>query len=113
MVSNSNITFPRDTIAICWEKAAALQMNRIFGVEAAGSWSTIPDLIPSDYIRESPSSSPYAGAMVFNGKTAYKDGKGKTITYRGNPAQAIEFDYEVTDGCLKETYKVVIVLTNN
>jgi hypothetical protein len=50
--------------------------------------------------------------VVFNGKAAYDNGSVlKSITYRGKSAQAIDFYYTVSDGCLAGEYKVVIVLT--
>jgi hypothetical protein len=112
-VKNSRIFFPRDTIAVCYEKAEALQMNQIFGVEAEGTWNTntTPDLMNNPaYIRQSTAPSPYAGAVVFNGKAAYGAGVLTPITYQGKPAEAIEFYYTVDAGCLQGVYKVVIVL---
>jgi hypothetical protein len=109
---NNRVFFPRDTIYVCREHAEALQINQIFGVEAEGEWSTSPDLMTSKYIHQSPASSPYAGAVVFNGKAAYDDGQLTTITYKGTPAKAITFYYDVPDGCLKKNYKVVIVISD-
>jgi hypothetical protein len=105
---------PRDTVAVCWKYAEALQINQMFGVEADGTWSTVPALT-SAYINQSPSSSPYAGALVFNGKAAYADGVLPMITYHGDAARKVEFYYTVPSGnCLGDkVYKIVIVLTPN
>jgi hypothetical protein len=105
---------PRDTVAVCWKYAEALQINQMFGVEADGTWSTVPALT-SAYINQSPSSSPYAGALVFNGKAAYADGVLPMITYHGDAARQVEFYYTVPSGnCLGDkVYKIVIVLTPN
>ncbi|MDR1339816.1 MAG: hypothetical protein LBK58_07180 [Prevotellaceae bacterium] len=112
-VRSNRVFFPSDTVSVCRKYAEALQINQIFGVEAAGTWSTVPDLMTSGYIRQSPVSSPYAGAVVFNGKAAYDDGILPTIPYYGKPAHAIEFYYTVSDGCLKKEYKTVIVITED
>jgi hypothetical protein len=111
VAANKQIFVPRDTIAVCWKYAEALQINQLFGIEAAGTWSTVPVLSPA-YIRLSPSSSPYAGALTFNGKAAYEDGVLTPLTYRGEPARQIEFYYTVPAGeCLgNRVYKVVTVL---
>jgi hypothetical protein len=107
-----NIFMPRDTVAICWLYADALQINQMFGIEAVGTWSTIPAL-SSAYLHRSPSSSPYADAVVFNGKKAYEDNILTASTYHGVAARKVEFSYTVPAGdCLGDkTYKVVIVLT--
>ncbi|MDR1898208.1 MAG: hypothetical protein LBR10_15635, partial [Prevotellaceae bacterium] len=112
-VKNNRIFFPRDTIAVCREQAEALQMNQIFGVEAAGAWSTNtnPDLMNNPaYISQSTAPSIHAGAVVFNGKAAYEAGVLMPVTYHGKPAEAIEFYYTVDTGCLQGVYKAVIVL---
>ena len=112
-VAKNKRFFTRDTIAICLEQAEALQINQIFCVEASGVWSTDPvDLMTNPtYIRQS-SSALHSGAVVFNGKAAYDDKALKPTTYRGDEsAQAIDFIYEVSDGCLAKKYRVVIVLT--
>jgi hypothetical protein len=103
---------PRDTVAVCWKYAEVLQVNQMFGIEAAGTWSTVPVLSPA-YIHQSASPSPYAGALIFNGKAAYEDGVLTAVTYHGEPARQIEFYYTVPAGdCLGDkAYRVVIVLT--
>jgi hypothetical protein len=112
VVKDKKIFAPRDTVAVCWKYAGAMQINQLFGVEAGGTWSTVP-VLTDGYIHQSPSSSPYAGALVFNGKSAYEDGILPAITYHGEPSRKIEFYYTVSaDNCLGyKEYKVVIVLT--
>jgi hypothetical protein len=114
VVKDKKIFAPRDTVAICWEHAEVMQINQLFGVEANGVWSTNP-VLTSTYLHLSPSSSPYAGALVFNGKAAYEDGILPSITYHGETARKIEFYYTVAAGnCLgNKVYKVVVVLTPN
>jgi hypothetical protein len=111
-VNEKKIFARRDTIAVCWKYANTMQINQLFGIEAAGTWSTIP-VLTSAYVNQSPSSSPYAGALVFNGKAAYEDGVLPTVTYHGIPARKIEFYYAVpASNCLGDkVYKTVIVLT--
>jgi hypothetical protein len=110
VVSNDKSLFLRDTVAVCWEQAEALQINQMFGIEAPGVWTTIPDLMTSAYIRQTP-----VGAVIFNGTAAYKYAAGAEslpiITYQNEPAKIIEFYYTVPAGCLTKKYKVVIVLT--
>ncbi|MDR2382553.1 MAG: hypothetical protein LBD76_01550 [Prevotellaceae bacterium] len=113
VVNDKKIFAPRDTVAICWKYAEALRINQLFGIEATGVWSTSPFMM--SYLYLSPSSSPYAGALIFNGKAAYEYGTLPTITYHGEAARQIEFYYTIPAGnCLgNKVYKIVIVLTPN
>ncbi|MDR1340151.1 MAG: hypothetical protein LBK58_08885 [Prevotellaceae bacterium] len=114
VATNKKIFVPRDTVAVCWKHAEALQINQMFGIEAAGTWNTAPVLSPA-LVHLSPASSPYAGALVFNGKAAYEDGVLTPVIYRGEPARQIEFYYSVPAGeCFgNRVYKIVIVLTQD
>ena len=114
VVKDKKIFAPRDTVAVCWKYAETMQINQLFGVEAAGTWNTVPTLT-SAYLSRSPSSSAYAGALVFNGKSAYEDGILPTMTYHGETVHKAEFYYTAPAGnCLGEKmYKIVIVLTPN
>jgi hypothetical protein len=115
VINNSKKTVaPRDTIAVCRDYAEAMQINQLFGIEAGGTWRTVPTLA-SKYISQSPSSSRHAGALVFNGKAAWIDGVLPAITYHDAASNAIEIYYTVPAGnCLGgKEYKVVIVLTPN
>jgi hypothetical protein len=114
VIKDKKVFAPRDTVSVCWKYAEALQMNQIFGIEATGVWTTAPTLT-SEYLRQSPNSSPYSGAVIFNGKAAYENNILPSITYHGILARKIEFYYTVpADNCFgAKTYKVVIILTPN
>jgi hypothetical protein len=102
-----------DTVAVCRDRAEAIQINQIIGIDAEdGEWRTVPELLPDTYTHLSPADSPYAGAFVFDGKK-YSDDVLPTITYHGVPAHQIEFYYSTPSGnCTgKKEYKTVIVLT--
>jgi hypothetical protein len=72
---NNKVRMPRNIITMCYEKAEAIQVNQIFGIEAGGTFSYAGDggdITP--YIIESKSPlSPYYGAVVIDGKALYKD----------------------------------------
>jgi hypothetical protein len=112
----------RDTILICYEKADAMQMNQIFGVDANGNWEYYavkpndPQHINIDaYVTKSPTSSPYAGAVVMNGKAIYNDSAIAAYPYHGiSSAKQVVFIYTPQDACLQgKSFKIVIVLTPN
>jgi hypothetical protein len=102
----------KDTVAICYINAEAVQINQLFGIEAGGTWS-----YPSTaYITESTSPT-YSGAVVMNGKGIYENDVSSIpfITYHGVKAKAVKFTYTTDiDGCLKgREYSIVVVLTED
>jgi hypothetical protein len=102
----------RDTIVVCWEKAEALQLNQIFGIDAGGYW--IYDASLNTHVYEI-FAAPYTGAKIFNGKTAYQDTGIPFGSYHVPLSKTIVFKYKAAlSGCLSgKEYTIVIVLTPN
>jgi hypothetical protein len=105
-----------DTISICYEQAEAVNINQIFGIDAAGVWEYYSDVAHDidAYVTEAPSSSDYSGAVIMNGKAIYGDSTIPYYTYRGNAnTKKMEFIYTppATGSCLSgKTYRRVIIL---
>jgi hypothetical protein len=123
VVKNNKPRFtPRDTVAVCYLQAEALQVNQLFGIESSsGTLSAEPALTTtlSAYYTQSPSSSRHSGAFVFNGKKAYEDSENNgngtplpSITYHKVTARKVKFRYTPDDSCFNgAVYEVVVVLT--
>jgi hypothetical protein len=109
---------PRDTIAICYEIAGAVQINQIFGIDAGkGTWTYFSqtDNDVDDYVTVSQSTE-YGGAVIMDGKAIYEDPTIGSYPYHSmTDAKKVEFTYTpATGSCLAgKTYKVVIILTQN
>jgi hypothetical protein len=108
-----------DTVAICCkelETSKYVQINSIFGLELGGTFDysipVNPDNTVGNNINVFPSSSKYAGALVFNAQKAYSEagsGSGYDITYRGINAKKFHFQY--TGSCITETKTIVLIVT--
>jgi hypothetical protein len=101
---------------MCYERAEAIHVNQIFGIEAGGSFTYSGDggdITP--YITESKSPlSPYYGAVVIDGKALYKD---SSIPYYDNAKKTkrITITYTPAAGsCLAgRTFTTTIILTES
>ncbi|MDR2286225.1 MAG: hypothetical protein LBE04_01925, partial [Prevotellaceae bacterium] len=106
----------KDTIAVCYKHAEAVNINQIFGIEAGGSWeyysSAQHDV--DNYVKQS-TSPVHGGAVVMNGKGIYEDTSISDTLYHGVKAKTVKFTYTPdSDSCLKnKAYSVVIVLTED
>jgi hypothetical protein len=88
-ILSNNIHWRRDTIiTVCYEKAAALQINQIFGIESGGTFSYVADdgsdITP--YIKES---STYGGAITMNGKAIYENTSARKVTITYEPGNCL------------------------
>ena len=83
-----------DTVLICFDQAAAININSIFGLELGGKWSY--DNVVSNNI-----SATSLGAIIFNGQKAYQQVKNNAaynVTYRGVTGKGFVFEYDYS-GC--------------
>jgi hypothetical protein len=116
MLRNNKMRPLKDTIAICYLYAEAVNVNQLFGLEANGAWSyfsqTAGDV--DAYVMES-TSGKFKGAVTMNGKDIYEDDDISAISYHGVNAKTVKFTYTTAaNGCLKgKSYSVVIVLTED
>jgi hypothetical protein len=100
---------PKDTVAICFEQAGAVNINQIFGIEAGGAWSY--DQVFNSYITRS-TSPEYDGAVVMNGRGIYENNVSADYTWHGMTVKKVEISYTPAAGsCLDgKTFKRVIIL---
>jgi hypothetical protein len=100
----------KDTVVVCYLHSEAVNINRLFGIEASGEWDYPPEA--DNYIKQS-TSSLYDGALVMDGKSFYESGPHST--YHGVAAKTVKFTYKTdNNSCLHgKEYDMVIVLTEN
>jgi hypothetical protein len=111
----------RDTVVVCYKFAEMLQLNQIFGIDAAGTWEYHAMQIGNvkknidGYVSESTSPT-YGGAVIMNGKAIYED---SAIDYReyheNNQVKTVNVIYKTGgNSCLNgKEYTVTIILTQN
>jgi hypothetical protein len=119
ILRNGATRTPKDTVAICYLYAEAVNINQLFGIEAGGTWTyeAIPGGDISAYVTES-TSPVHAGAVVMNGKAIYGDDDIPFIeNYHttGNSVKMVKFTYPPGENsCLNgKPYSMVIVLTED
>jgi hypothetical protein len=114
MLKGNSHNLPRDTIAICYEKAEAVNINQIFGIDAGGTWTYVSDCnssVLAPYVTESAA---HGGAVIMNGKEIYTDPSINYYSWHGiTAAKRVTFTYTPADNsCLDgKTYRMVIILT--
>jgi hypothetical protein len=113
MLNSDILKLPKDTVAICYANAEAVNINQIFGIDAYGeiTWSPAPAI--DAYVTRSTSPT-YNGAVVMNGKGIYEDSSINPDPWHGIPtAKRVVFTYTPdNNSCLAgKTYKIVIILT--
>jgi hypothetical protein len=125
VINSERIHQLKDTIVICYEFADAVQINQIFGIESGGADGWSYRAVNSGggtenidaYVSKSTSPSPYAGAIVLNGKAIYEDSSISFNSYHEqiDTVKIIEFTYTSdSSSCLQgQTFTRVIVLTGN
>jgi hypothetical protein len=102
-ILSNDIRQLRDSIAICYKNAEALQINQIFGIEADGTFGPFvaddgSDLTP--YIKES---STYS-TTTMNGKAIYENTSARKVTITYTPAAG---------SCLNgKIFTITIILTD-
>jgi hypothetical protein len=105
-----------DTIAVCGSiySAQFLNINRMLGLEASGTWDYASQLSP--YVSQPAAPSQFAGAIIFNGKKAFDDGIVATQQYRSDPnARMFIFKYTPdVNSCLLDRNQrtIVVVITD-
>jgi hypothetical protein len=113
VLNNRIVRQLKDTVVICYLYADAVNINRLFGVEAGGAWTYSSDSNDvGNYVKQS-TSSVYGGAVVMDGKSFYE--AGSLSSYHGVAAKIVKFTYAPKAGsCLHDKqYDMVIVFTDN
>jgi hypothetical protein len=114
-IEHDRVHVPKDTVAMCYRHANAIQINQLFGIEAQGEW-----LYPASiegYVNKS-ASPVFKGAVVMDGKSIYEDGSIPVAPYPYHGVDNVKMlriTYRTqNDGCLHgKEYSVVVVLTQN
>jgi hypothetical protein len=116
VIRNDKVRLPKDTIVVCYKYAEAMQINRLFGIEARGAWSFAADGDVAPYTFKSTSST-YGGAIVMNGRAVYEDSSIQDFSYHGTNAKWVTVTYTPAsdaNSCLAgKSYSVVIILTQD
>jgi hypothetical protein len=110
ILNDDKLTLPQDTIMICYEKAEAVQINQIFGIDAGGKFEYFsPGGDVSAYIT---TSAAYGGAVIMDGKGIYENTLIGDSSWHGISVKIVEFTYTPDpDSCLGgKEYKIVIIL---
>jgi uncharacterized repeat protein (TIGR01451 family) len=109
-----------DTIVMCptVDSNIYVQLNQILGFEPGGTWVYDNTLNPDNTLIANvtlyPTSSRFAGALIFNAAKAWRDaGPAYDMTYNGdNQAKKFVFKYTPPTGsCLTKTRTIVIIAT--
>jgi hypothetical protein len=101
----------RDTVVVCYQLAERLQLNQIFGIDAAGKWSFTADEDVEPYITRLTSST-YNGAVIMNGKEIYEN-FAHDYNYHDVLTEKVTVTYTPgNNSCLKgKSYTITIILT--
>jgi hypothetical protein len=102
-ILSDDVRWQRNTVTICHEKAEALQINQIFGIEAGGTFDYVAD-DGSDISTYIKTSSTYGGAITMDGKAIYKETSVRQVTITYTPDN---------NSCLAGTiFTIKIILTD-
>jgi hypothetical protein len=106
-ITTGKIPSRHDTVVICYEQAAAVNISAIFGLELGGNYDNGFD--------PSWRSTTALGATIFNGQTAYDEATSVyEVTYRGASGKAFTFEYRYdASGCnASGKTKITIMITD-
>ena len=96
-----------DTVTVCFDQSASLNINGIFGLELGGSWSY-------DNVVSGNKDVTSLGAIIFNGQKAYQQVENNAAynaTYRGVTGKGFAFEYDYSgNGCATGKKKIVVVI---
>jgi hypothetical protein len=116
-LNNGKMRPLKDVVVMCYEHAETVNINQLFGIDAGnGSWTyqsfTAGDV--DNYVKKSPTTSPYSGAVVMDGKAIFNNIAAKP--YHGvAEARQVTFTYTpATNSCLAgKLFTMTVVLTPN
>lgn len=111
------IQMPPYRVVVCKDRAEHLSINQIMGLEAGGDLiSDLTALQAANHITKVSSPSLFAGAVLFNGKSAWSDSTTTKINYQGDTsATRVTFKYTAAQSsCLaNKEYTLEIIITEN
>jgi hypothetical protein len=108
-VVNGKIPPRRDTVLICLDQAAAINVSAIFGLELGGTWNyptNLDDIVSSNTVTTA------AGTVIFNGQKAFlTTNPAYEVTYRGVASKGFVFEYDYSSGnCVAGKKRITIVI---
>ena len=101
-----------DTVLVCLDQAAAVNINALFGLDLAGVWSYDQSVNPDNSVANNTVATP-SGAVFFDGAKAFPSASDPAYnaTYRGVAGKAFAFEYNYSSGnCVAGTKKIVVVV---
>jgi hypothetical protein len=111
-VVNGKIPPRIDTVLICLDQSAAINISAIFGLELDGTWKWNYPTNPDDIV-SSNTVTTAAGTVIFNGQKAFSTtNPAYGLTYRGIPGKGFVFEYDYSySNCVTGTKRMTIVIT--
>ena len=107
IVSDGNFELDQKEVKICYEQASSLHLGQLFGIESTGTW-TFDVPAAANYLKIA-TGSPYAGAAIFDGKSAWENNVGVLDGVN----RKIKVTYKTaTGGCMNgKEFSITIILT--
>ena len=123
-IKDKLLFLPPDTVVVCRELECAgdIQLNRIMGVEAGGTWvydATVnPDGTLDNYVSKAVAPALYQGAYIFDSSKAWRDTSNSYLVpggYNGDAgAKRFKFRYVTTAGsCLGDMMKEMVIIVTD
>jgi hypothetical protein len=113
-IANGKIPRRQDTVVICLEQAAAINISSIFGFDFKGDWSYGYPVNPDNIVSVNTTITAL-GAIIFDGQTASSTADtAYDLIYRNTPGKVFSFEYDYSgNNCIPgDKKKIVVVITN-
>jgi hypothetical protein len=113
-VPHGKIPTRPDTVVICLDQAATINVSAIFGLELGGVWNYGSPLNPDNLVADNTVTTA-GGTIIFNGAKAFATtNTAYNIAYRGVAGKGFVFEYDYSgSACASGTKKMTIVVVDN
>jgi hypothetical protein len=117
-IPHGKIPQHRDTVTICLDQSAAINVSSIFGLDLGGSWRydhAASNVNPDETVSGNVSTTAL-DALIFNGQKAYLQATQNNMyaaTYRNISGKAFAFEYDCTGGtcaCASGVTKRIVIM---
>jgi hypothetical protein len=108
-ITRGKIPHRSDTVLICLDQAAAINISAIFGLELGGNWNYLLD--PDDIVSNNTVITP-SGTVIFNGEKVFPTTNAAyKVTYRGVASKGFVFEYDYSkSNCAIGSKRITIVI---